>query len=413
MGTRYLIGEWRTGRRIVNLPIISGTWSDDIDSPEAVSVTVALGNKVVRGLNLRNSATVAKTFLAAIDTGPFGQSNRVLAAGPIWDVAYSRPAKTLTLTAKGAQSIFDHLLVLPASAAGQDVTTWTIPDPADPSGVGTIPNPAVATSYTTYSLGGIAVMLVTQALSWPGGNLPIVLPAPEAGVAVRTYQGADFKTVGSALTDLVNVLGGPEINFLPRFTSDQLGIEWLMQVGTTAQPLIFGADVVNWNVTAKDSPVKDLTIDLDGSNMASYSWATGGSQNDIALISRAANTYLTDIGYPLMMTVDSTHSDVVIQATLDGYAGGNLVYASAATENWAFTVKAHPLDKNGDVAGAQLDDYNVGDFVNLHIDQYDDKTNRGDLYIPEGGNIALRIIGIAGDQDGDDVTISCSPVVGS
>lgn len=418
MGTRYFVGDVTTGRRIVNLPVLSGTWEDDIDVAEQVSATVDLNDPVIQALNLRNSATVLKTFLAAVDTGAMGQDGKLLGAGPIWSTSYDRAAQTLQLTAAGIQSIFDHRFVLPATARLAPVTSWTIPDPTDPSGVGTIPNPALATTYTNLSLGSIAVSLVTQALSWPYGTLPIVLPSIVAGTSTRTYQGADFKTVGSALTDLINVIGGPEIDFTPRFTSDGLGVEWVMTTGTDADPLLYskngsgGPQITNWNVTAKESPVKSLTIDLDGSGIATLSWAVGGRQSDVALIARSEDDDLVASGYPFTEIMDSTHSDVVVQATLDKYAQGNLIAATSAEETWTFTVKAHPLDEDGIIAGPQLDNYDVGDFINLHIDAYDPATDKGDLYMPEGGEMPLRIVGLSGDQDGIDVVIKCAPVVG-
>lgn len=412
MGTRFIIGELVTGRRIVTLPVLSGTWSEDLDVPETVSVIVKLNNDVARTLDLRNAATATKTFLAAVDTGPFGEDNRILAAGPLWSVSYDRAKQTLELTARGIQSIFDHRYVLPPSALNFDVMAWTVPDPTDPSGIGTIPNPALATTFSNLALGGIMVSLVTQALSWSGGNLPIVLPAVETGTNTRTYQGTDFKTVGSALTDLINVEGGPELNFYPEFDpADPTAVRWIMQVGTSAEPLIYAPTVQAWNVTVKDSPVKSLNIDLDGSGMGSISWATGGRQADKLLVSRAIDMRLVNSGYPLLETLDSTHSDVVVQATLDGYATSNLRLSATPVETWSFTVKAHPIDSMDNSAGPQLGDYNVGDFLSLHIDPYNDETNRGDLYIPGGGDFGLRIVGLSGNEKGEDVLIKCAPVV--
>jgi hypothetical protein len=415
MGTRYLLGDLVTGGRIVNLPVLKGSQSDDLDTAESISVTVKMNNDVVRTLDLSNAATVAKTYLAAVDTGAFGQYGKVLGAGPVWNTSYDRSAGTLEITAKGMYSIFDHRFVLPPIAATVPVDQWTVPDPADTTGVGTIPNPVVASTWSNMSLGSIAVSAVAQSMSWPGGALPIILPDIEHDTDpehTRTVQGADFKTVGSFLDDLINVIGGPEINFMPRFTADNLAMEWVMQVGTNEEPLLYSQTVMAWNVTAKDSPVKSLTIDVDGSGMGSISWATGGRQSDTVLVSRVTSSTLTDAGYPLMEVVDSTHSDVVKQSTLDGYAAGNLTAATRPSETWQFSVKAHPVDKNGNAAGPQIDDYDVGDFIKLHIDPYNDENDRGDLYLPGGGDIALRIVGLSGDEKGEDVQIQCAPVVG-
>lgn len=417
MGTRFIIGNLRDGRKIINLPVTSGSWSVDLDTADSISATVPLNSAYVQSLSLRADATVGKTYLAAIDTSALGVNGDILGAGPIWSSTYDRAAQTIQLTARGMQSYFDHRYVLPPIAATTPPINWTIPDPTDTTGVGTIPNPLVGTEFDSMELGSIAVSLVAQALAWTNATLPITLPAiiPAADDVdhTRTYNGPDFKVVGSALTDLINVIGGPEIKFTPVFQSDGLGISWQMITGTDDEPLIYSDSVTSWNVTAKESPVSELTIDLDGSDLSEWSWATGGRTADTTLISSAYSAQLSNEGYPLYEFLDSSHSDVSVQSTLDGYAAANLVQNATPTETWAFSVKAHPKDKNGFNAGPQLGDYNVGDFISLHIDPYNSVTNRGDLYIVEGVDKALRIIGLSGDERGDDVSIKCAPVVGS
>jgi hypothetical protein len=410
MGVRYIVGELVSGRRFVNLPVVSGTWANALDTHDTVTATVNLGNKVVRGLDLRNAATRVKHYLAAVDLGPFGQNGEILAAGPLWSVDYGRDGMTLELTARGILSIFDHRNVLPLAALTLPEDQWTIADPEDPAGVGRLPNPLVATTFTTYSVGGIIVKLIAQAMSWPGGALPLTLPPAEAGTVEQVYQGSEFKKVGAAITDLVKRQNGVEVKAPARFTPDGLGVVWDLKVGTTAEPLLFSPTKRAWNVTVKDSPIKGLKLGSDGSNLASISWATGGRQNDTVLISRKVDMDLVSRGYPLLETVDSTHSDVTEQATLDDYAEGNLSAASSTVELWSFSVKAHPMDRRRQAAGPQLEDYDVGDFIRLHIDPYDDKTNLGDLFMPGGGDIDLRITNLSGDQDGEDVAIKCAPV---
>lgn len=412
MGTKYLIGRITDGRRLQTLPVSTGTWSDELDTPESISATVKLGNAEARALDLRNTVTVGKTFLAAIDTGVFGQYGKVLAAGPIWRVTYDRDGESIEITASGMGSICNHRNILPPAARTTPVANWTVLDPSDPNGVARLPNPVVGT-YATYSLGGIGIYWLTQMMSWPGGALPLVLPAIEAGTNYRGVEGLDFKAVGSGLDDLTGVINGPEFNFAPRFTSDMLGLEWVVQVGTTAKPLIYQDKITTWNVTAKDSPVESLKIETDGSAMGSQSWAVGGRSSDAALVAHAEDTYLTGLGWPLMEVVDSTHSDVVLQSTLDDYAAAGLLAARTTSEVWSFTVKAHPVDPDGNAAGPQIDDINVGDFISLHFDKYNDKTNRGDLYISAGGDVGLRIIGMSGDEKGIDVLIKCAPRIGS
>lgn len=412
MGTRVIIGNLVDGRRLQSLNVISGSWSDDIDSAEQLDCTLNLNHVVNAHLDLPNTLTPGKTFLAFIDTGLDNTGAKVLAAGPIWEVEYSRATGEMKITAKGMRSLFDHRFILPPVAKTYDVTRWTIPDPSDSTK--TIPNPALTTSYSGISLGTIVKRLIQQAMSWPGGSLPIVLPADEADANVdhqRNYLGADFKEVGEAIDDLAGVIGGPESNFAPRLTSDRLGVEWVLQTGTVADPLIHSNNVTRWHVTAAASPVSDLTVSIDATDMGSNSWAVGGRQDDTVLVSRAVDDSLINAGYPLMEVLDSSHTSVSVQSTLDGYASGNLAFAKAPTSLWSFKVRANPVDRSGVRAGPQVGEYDVGDFVQLVFGDYDPEIGQGDPFIRQAQAVPLRIVGLSGDIAGDYVTISTQKVV--
>lgn len=404
--TRYIIGDLRTGRRILDLPVLKGPWDDKIDTAETVQVTVDLQDPDVQALDLRNTATKGKAFLASVE------DDTIKACGPIWTRNYNRNDLTLQLGAKGLMSLFDHRLIIPLLAESLDVTQWTIPDPSD--NTKTIPNPLLTTQYTGIWWGTMAKRLVQQCLTRTGGNLPIVFQADEIdGVAdhTKTYLGVDFKPVGEALKQLTELQGGVEINFAARYTSDMLGVEWVMQTGTVAQPLLFGASVPQWNLTVADSPVSDFSISEDGTGLGSFAWATGGRQADDVLVSRAYDSTLIDQGFPMMELIDSSHSTVSQQATLDKYAAQNAINGRGSEETWSFTVKARPVDKDGNPAGPQVNSYNVGDFCDITIAPYDAESGVGDPYLPAGGTFRRRIVSIAGDELGEDLKIACVPEV--
>jgi hypothetical protein len=110
--TRWILGDLRTGRRILDLPVLKGTWEDRLDVAETITVTVDMQDPDILALNLRNAAARAKTFLGVVENGV------IVAAGPIWTHHYSRDDATLELGAKGLASVFDHRL--DSSAAGDD-----------------------------------------------------------------------------------------------------------------------------------------------------------------------------------------------------------------------------------------------------------------------------------------------------
>lgn len=408
--TRVILGDLRTGRRILDLPVKALSWDDRLDTAETIRVTVNMRDPDAQALDLRHSAAEAKSFLGVVENGV------IVAAGPIWTHDYDRDAGTLELGAKGLASIFDHRLILPLLAMTTSVSQWTIPDPADKTK--TIPNPALSSVYTGLWLGTIAKRLVQQAMTYVGGNLPLVLPPDEASTNTdhdRTYIAADLKPIGEALQQLSGVEGGPEINFAPRFTTDQRGVEWVMQVGTGAQPLLFSRSVPTWNLTTAESPVTGFRISTDASTMGSLAWLLGGRQSDTVLVSRAYDSRLVDLGFPLLEITDTSHSTVDKQPTLDKWASQALIDGRGPVEIWEFKVKAFPIDDDGNQAGPQVGSYNVGDFCEVIVKPWDADTATGDPYYSEGGPaprfaVRRRIVALSGDLSGT-ITIQTAPEV--
>ena len=434
--TEYLLCNLRTGKRILSVPVMQGPWDDRLGAAETVSVTVDMNDPDVQALDLRNSGTPAQSALCVVEDGV------IMAGGPVWVRSYNRDSKTFELNAKGMASYFDHRIILPLLAKTIGVDQWTIPDPSDATK--TIANPDLTTTYSNLSLGTIAKRLVQQAQTWTGGNLPIVFQADEIADATRTYLGVDFKSVGEALDQLSKVENGPEINFHPRFTSDMLGVEWVLQFGTVAQPLITSTAVLAWNVTAPESPISNLSITDDASSMGSLAWQTGGRQADTVLVARSYDSSLVDSGFPLLELTDTSHSSVEFQSTLDTYAKADTASGKRSTEVWSFTAKARPVDQFGKPAGPFVGQYAVGDFVDLIFDAVDKDTGTGgfiqvvtsyftdvfsdmfgqitsvsdpiikgtgggDPYLPEGGTFRQRIVGISGDEKSIDIRIQCEP----
>lgn len=391
---RYILGNLRTGRIILDLPVLKGSWDDRLLAAPSISVTVDVNDPDAQMLGLRNVATPAQTFLAVVD------GDNILAAGPIWTRTWDASGRLFSASAKGLESYYDHRHILPLLAATLGVDQWTVTDPEDPEAV--IPNPALTTSLTGLSLGTIAKRLVQQAHEWTGGNVPVVFLDDESGTHERNYLGVDFKSVGSALRDLANVEGGPEYRFRPRFTSDRLGIEWVFEVGTGAQALLVSAVPHVWDMSRPEAVAFGLTIDEDASDLSSLAWATGGRQSDSILVSRAYDGSLIDAGFPLLETVSTSHSSVSQQATLDGHTRDAL--SSRPVESWSFTAKAHPIDSDGQPAGPQLGDFRSGDYAEVIIEPWDPATGRGDPYLLDGGTFQHRIVGLSGDV-GENVTV--------
>jgi hypothetical protein len=403
--TRYIIGNLRTGRRILDLPVISGPWDTRLLADGSITVRVDLNDPDVQALDLDNAAQPAQAFLAVVE------GETIVAAGPIWTSDYSRDDRTLKLGAKGMGSYFDYRSILPLLAATVGVDQFTIPDPTDASK--TIPNPALTTALSSLSLGTITKRLIQQAQTWTGGNVPVVFQDDEAGTHDINYFGLDFKRVKEAIADIANRENGSEYSFHPRFTADLLGVEWLFRTGTNAEPLVTSQSVPLWDVTASKSPVSELTIGKDGSQFVSLGWQVGGRQEDTVLVARGYDTTLVDAGFPLMESVDSSHSSVSVQGTLDSYSTAMVRAGLSPYEVWSFTAEARPTDEAGLAAGPQVGQYQVGDFADLVFAAWDPTTGHGDPYLKTKRTVRHRIIGLSGDEQGRTIKVSLAPKVGA
>ena len=397
MTLRWFLADLRTGRISRDLPVQSGRWQRRLNRPETVSCVLDMRDPDVIGLLLRGSAAPGKTVLAV------AEGDVILAAGPIWPPQYDRDAKTMSLSATGVWSYFDHRYVMPVTAATADLYQFSIQDPADPDSKSLIPNPAYATTFTDWELGTIAKKVVQQSRDWTGGDLPITFEADRAGVHQRTWNAVEFKTVGEALKQLSEVEGGPDIRFMPRYTSDRLGIEWELQTGTDALPLLASVRTYQWDLTAYESAASGLQISQNASDLAGLAWATAGRLSTESLLSRATDNTLTNAGYALFETMDASHSTVTDHNTLDAYAAELARAGRTPVEVWSFTAEANmqPL----------LGSYWEGDFIELDVAPYDATSGQGDPYLYEGGTFEHRIVSISGDAKGETVDIECAPKV--
>lgn len=380
----FILGDMLTGRRIQTVPVVSGSWSDTLNGQGEVTVTVSMRDPDVKKLGITQSALPAKAFLAAVE------GDTILQAGPIlsheWEVASSK----LILRAGGLWSYFDRRVLLPVLAGRlpSDPTTDT-----NFRAVSIDPNDPWPTD-TRSSLQGIAVSIVAQALSWPSGNVPVILPAVIPGDSVRRYRGAEMAPVGQRLRELTQVEDGPDIQFLPRWTVDRLGIEWVMRVGTPTQPLIFSDVNPVFNVGVAKSSVSKFRVQVNGSNIGSYGFAGGGRVSDATLTTVSYDPNLIAAGFPQFDLIDTAHSTVELAATLQKYSDELVMRGRKPIQTWSFT---HQLSVHPFLAG-----FNVGDFAKVRIVD--------DPYIADG-EYRLRITQRSGDAKGDTVDLTFQPEV--
>lgn len=364
---KMFVGELTTGKNIIPIPAVDGEYEIRRNREGSISCDVTLSSKAHRRLDLAQNAAEGRTYLA------IAEGEHVFAAGAIWDHEYDDDARRLTLTAEGMWSVLNRRFILPAAVE----TVSLLLTSGDDEGK---PNPAVATVFTGESWPAIVRGIIEQGFTRAGGQLPIVFGPDGVGAHDKTYDSASFKSQGEAITDLTELVNGPEVEFRPEFNAAGDGLEWhavvaddtSLQIASVGRPHRFDFSVPK-------RTVRKLKTKSSARELSSEAWATGGRQASIALISRAANTVLTDRGYPRLETLNAAHSTVTEQATNDAYAEDELNLGSAPARWWSF-------ESNMDAVPT------VG---SLHLGDYCDVIIRGNAYLPDGTH-RRRIAAMAG-----------------
>lgn len=371
---RYALSDFVTGGPLLDVPINEGaSWATVLNKADSLSCSVDLRNPDAQVLDITNAASPKKAVLSAIT-----EDGTVLAWGVGSEHEWSEDDNDLGLAASGFWQYLNENSIAPAAAR---TSALVLPD-------GSV-NPALDTLVNDLSLGTVGKRLVQQILSWPGA--PAMTFQADEVVHGRTapYTFASFKKIGSALTDLVNRIGGPDFAFDAAIAANGLDLAYSMRFGTNAKPLL-GEWKGSWTVGGDDSPIRGLKVKVIGDDISTSSWMTGGKQGSKVIMSRKLNDAMIADGYAPRMFVDTTHSDVVLQGTLDDYNDDNLDYASGPIMEISFEVR-------GNAPGLSLGQYRAGDWVDLDVL----RSRRLPI-----GVLPCRITGISGNETGEWIKVS-------
>jgi len=358
---RVVCGETVTGRILATVPTTEDgiSWETILNDAGTVDATVPLRRIPERERrNLLSYLEPNRCYLAAIT-----DSGKVLEAGPIWKHKLDDTSGDLTVGASGLWSIFDHRKAI---------------DPSWDTGTARVQDTQLR--WSGMNLGSIAQYLTFSSLQRVGGVLPVLFQdIPDTGLAERTYPGYELGWVGERLRQLAEVSNGPDIAFEPRLTADELGIEWVMRVGTDVDPLLHqrGADW-RWDRCATRGTLKLLTVDVDATGVAQRAWSIGSGMETELLLGVAQDLTPLDAGYPLLET-DTSSTNTSLQTTLNAQATSALAVAKRPWSTWSIEVR-------DDVP--PLGDYRPGDWSSISVpDEH--------VYL-RAGEYRTRILSIAG-----------------
>lgn len=360
-----------TGKIVNNdLPVADfPAFTRTLNTSGSVSVKLQLGDKSLGALlDLRQILAPWRYSIAVCYGGYIAQ------AGPIITTQYDDSALQLTVSCGDFWSFLKYRVLWGGSAPTQ--TTGLV---GDFSNLSLLPvDTSHDLNYTTLSLRGIASSLMTNAVGRAGFSLPVDIPSAEAGTAVRNYPVYDLATAYTRLTDLVNVQGGPDIDFKPYFDLTNPGfIRWSMMIGT---PLLNATNTFYWDY---GSSCREIAVDSNASNMASAVYAKGNSTERSAQVSYSVNGALVTAGWPALEYVDGNHSSAIDAGTIQSYSDGDLSLYSVPVETWTTVV-------NVDASSSAFGSYDPGSIGVFTISQ------GGHIFIPDG-NYSQRILGFAQD----------------
>ena len=241
-------------------------------------------------------------------------------------------------------------------------------------------------NLTNLSLHTIAKRLVQNDLT-RNGSIPIVLPSDIAGSQERAYPGYDLAYVGERLSNLTQVINGPEIEFRPEYTDDsRTYMQWRMRIGN---PRLGNLGLPHsWDYGRALSHVDE---DGDGSNMQFASWVRGNGMERGLLIGHYTDETLVDLGWPMLESVDGSHTSAVDQNTLDGWAQANVETYRNGMNTWAARVRIDGTDGRDRRTGSPaLDIVSVGDNAVFNMSDH--------RWIPDGA-YGQRILSISSGGD--------------
>ena len=346
-----------TGAHICRLPLISADWADAINEHGRLDATVQ-DDGSIPSTALRQWGTI----IALLD------ESTPVHAGYLTHSKLNRGESEWRLEAGGGGTILEKRLVLNYALNGSWVDGRVTVDEKSPSGNWPL--------TLTGSYADIISKLISETEKW--GALPITPKALTGGNKTRTYNSYDFATVADRISDIGELEYGPEWRFDPILSSSWV-LTFAQKTSEDGGELI--DNTWHWNALAPQSGVLLDDEDMDGDDMSTSCYAHGGKEKDMLLVARYSSSKLTNAGWPLLQTANTSHSTVSELSTLQSYARNDVAAGDDPQRTIALKVSR------------ELYDVHVGDWATLRYGE-----GNADV-------IDLKVVDVRGDTDSELLTV--------
>ncbi|AXX32075.1 hypothetical protein KCV87_32145 [Actinosynnema pretiosum subsp. pretiosum] len=262
---------------------------------------------------------------------------------------------------------------------------------------GPITDEAADVVLSGLSLHGLAVRLAQLATGERWGALPIAFPEPEPGTTTRTYYGYDLATVGERLTQLTQLDHGPDVELHPRWSTRPGHVEWELRVGIPHLGVRQPQQGVRYG-----AGLRRLSVDTDASAMTHDARTPGQGMERAQPVGRAVDLVLPAAGYPLLQSIDRTHTSATELSTLDGHAAATLALHGRPVETWTGVVRVDGSIPGEGRAGVGLGGFGAGDRLTIGVHRH--------AWIPDGQYVR-RAITVSSASSPDEFDVLFAPDV--
>lgn len=268
------------------------------------SATVTVQKSSLEGISARWFRPWAQGFLLTLEVA---DEEVPVFAGPITSPPDEYP-ESLSFSVSGIRSIFEHRFLTARDFPSTQLTELR----------------QSTVEYTNRSLAYIAQDIVKKGMDKQGGYLPIVFPVnPGTGTSQRTdYHGYDLENnrIDKRLTELSDVIGGPDIMFVPEWADEyQQYVRWAMLTGTPGYPPIAQDWTMVIDAGAPEPQISELSMNVDGSHYATRAYATGSGEGAGIAMRMYDDQRLLRDGHPLLENTTS-YPSASNTSTLANYA---------------------------------------------------------------------------------------------